>query len=591
MNGAEYIAEFLRQRGSDKVFLLTGGACAFVVDAIARNPGIDYFCFQHEQAAAIAADAVWRINGKVGVTLATSGPGATNLLTGIACSYFDSIPAIHITGQVNQIEKKEYLNAKVRQGGFQETNIVDMAKPVTKYAVKVDTIEQLKYELTKAYNIAISGRMGSVLIDVPMDVQKADAGENILYEPPEIESPLLDKEIQKIQEQIQNNFEMSSRPAVLIGGGIGLAGVNKEIMTWIQENKLPFGSSWHGLSYFDQTSSTYLGSVGVYGNRGANALLQNCDYLLVLGSRLDSRQRSGNAKNFAPNAKVQVIDIDIEELNKYISNKYQTNLLDLKQLPRVLKDMKSIKQNQNWLAYVSEIREKYFNKNISTFAVKQKTLSPYEVIEKINKLIPSEAIVTVDCGGSQCWVHQAFRRTTQTFFTSGGMAPMGYSLPAAIGASLTAPNRQVFAFTGDGGLQVNIQELQTLMHYKLNIKIIIMNNNGYGIIKQFQDSYFEGRYEATGRGVSNVNFEALSLAYKLSYTRVEKINQLDASVLNKAGPGIIECVFHENTLIEPKVEMGLPINDQFPYVSDEEFSWANRFSNIERSISSKSPKN
>ena len=591
MNGAEYIAEFLRQRGSDKVFLLTGGACAFVVDAIARNPGIDYFCFQHEQAAAIAADAVWRINGKVGVTLATSGPGATNLLTGIACSYFDSIPAIHITGQVNQIEKQEYLNAKVRQGGFQETNIVDMAKPVTKYAVKVDTIEQLKYELTKAYNIAISGRMGSVLIDVPMDVQKADAGENILYEPPEIESPLLDKEIQKIQEQIQNNFEMSSRPAVLIGGGIGLAGVNKEIMTWIQENKLPFGSSWHGLSYFDQTSSTYLGSVGVYGNRGANALLQNCDYLLVLGSRLDSRQRSGNAKNFAPNAKVQVIDIDIEELNKYISNKYQTNLLDLKQLPRVLKDMKSIKQNQNWLAYVGEIREKYFNKNISTFAVKQKTLSPYEVIEKINKLIPSEAIVTVDCGGSQCWVHQAFRRTTQTFFTSGGMAPMGYSLPAAIGASLTAPNRQVFAFTGDGGLQVNIQELQTLMHYKLNIKIIIMNNNGYGIIKQFQDSYFEGRYEATGRGVSNVNFEALSLAYKLSYTRVEKINQLDASVLNKAGPGIIECVFHENTLIEPKVEMGLPINDQFPYVSDEEFSWANRFSNIERSISIKSPKN
>lgn len=591
MNGAEYIAEFLRQRGSDKVFLLTGGACAFVVDAIARNPGIDYFCFQHEQAAAIAADAVWRINGKVGVTLATSGPGATNLLTGIACSYFDSIPAIHITGQVNQIEKQEYLNAKVRQGGFQETNIVDMAKPVTKYAVKVDTIEQLKYELTKAYNIAISGRMGSVLIDVPMDVQKADAGENILYEPPEIESPLLDKEIQKIQEQIQNNFEMSSRPAVLIGGGIGLAGVNKEIMTWIQENKLPFGSSWHGLSYFDQTSSTYLGSVGVYGNRGANALLQNCDYLLVLGSRLDSRQRSSNAKNFAPNAKVQVIDIDIEELNKYISNKYQTNLLDLKQLPRVLKDMKSIKQNQNWLAYVGEIREKYFNKNISTFAVKQKTLSPYEVIEKINKLIPSEAIVTVDCGGSQCWVHQAFRRTTQTFFTSGGMAPMGYSLPAAIGASLTAPNRQVFAFTGDGGLQVNIQELQTVMHYKLNIKIIIMNNNGYGIIKQFQDSYFEGRYEATGRGVSNVNFEALSLAYKLSYTRVDKINQLDASVLNKAGPGIIECVFHENTLIEPKVEMGLPINDQFPYVSDEEFSWANRFSNIERSISIKSSKN
>src|SRR5436190_5884717 len=176
MTGADYIARFLKERGTNKVFLLTGGACAFIVDGIAKCPGIDYVCFQHEQAAAIAADTVWRANKTVGATIATSGPGAVNLLTGIACSYFDSIPSIHITGQVNSAESGVYLGAKVRQAGFQETNIVEMAKPVTKYAVKVHSIEELKRELTKAYNIAITHRMGPVLIDVPMDVQKQAAG-------------------------------------------------------------------------------------------------------------------------------------------------------------------------------------------------------------------------------------------------------------------------------------------------------------------------------------------------------------------------------------------------------------------------------
>lgn len=578
MTGAEYIVNFLKQRGSDRIFLLTGGACAFIVDAIARCPGMEYICFQHEQAAAIAADAVWRINKKVGVTLATSGPGATNLLTGIACSFFDSIPTVHITGQVNKSESRTYSGAKVRQAGFQETNIVEMAKPVTKYAVKVNTVEELKYELTKAYNIAITGRMGAVLIDVPMDVQKAEAGNTIEYTPPVLDPIPEEPVVRILREQLQSFFAASSRPAVLVGAGIGLAGVSGEVVRWIEKNKIPFVSSWNGMAYFNHDSSTYCGTVGVYGNRGANCILQNCDALLVLGNRLDNRQRSGNPQSFASQAKVHVIDIDTEELKKYAPDGYGTTQIDLKHLPSVLSDLEKLPARPEWMEYIQELRSKYFGKNISTFAIKNHTLSPYEVVRCINQIIRSDSIVAVDCGGSQCWLHQSFHRTTQTFFTSGGMAPMGYALPAAIGAALSAPGRQVLAFTGDGGLQLNLQEFQTLQHYGLNIKVVIMNNNGYGIIKQFQDSYFDSRYEASGRGYSAPDFKAIAGAYKLHYTRVEKLEDLTAGLFEDARSGVVDVILHENTLIEPRLEMGHPINDQFPYVSDEEFRWANRYS-------------
>lgn len=578
MNGAEYIVEFLRQRGTKNIFLLTGGACAFIVDAIGKSKEVDYVCFQHEQAAAIAADAVWRINRTVGVTLSTSGPGATNLLTGIACSFFDSIPALHITGQVNSVESAVYSGAKVRQAGFQETNIVEMAKPITKYAVKVNSVQELKQELAKAYNIAITARMGSVLVDVPMDVQKADAGDIIEYAPPLPDAAPSNGVIKAIEKKLEDFFRNASRPAVLFGAGIGLAGVGSEVVKWIETNRLPFTSSWNGMPHFNHDSPMYCGPIGVYGNRGANHILQNCDVLLVLGSRLDNRQRSGDSKSFASSARVHVIDIDTEELKKYAPDGYATTQMNLKHLPLILENVKVPPVGKEWLSHVDEIKAKYFRSNISTFSVRNNTLSPYEVVKRINHLIQGDAIVTVDCGGSQCWVHQAFHRTTQTFFTSGGMAPMGYAVPAAIGAALTAPGKQVIAFTGDGGLQLNIQEFHTIHHYGLSLKVVIMNNNGYGIIKQFQDSYFNSRYEASGRGYSSPDFQAIAHAYKMGYTRIQRVEELTSDIFDDLHPAVIDVIFHENTLIEPRLEMGYPINDQFPYVSDEEFNWANRFS-------------
>ena len=573
MNGAEYIAEFLRQRGVEKVFLMTGGACAFIIDAIARNVGLDYVPMQHEQSAAMAADAVWRTTRKVGAAVATSGPGATNLLTGIACSYFDSIPSIHITGQVNMAESAGYMGAKVRQIGFQETDIVAMAKPVTKYAVQVNNAAELRTELAKAYNIAISGRMGPVLIDVPMNVQKEEAGEVIEYSPPPVDAPSA-ATLASVQEKIEKFLAGAQRPVVLFGAGIGLAGVEKEVSVWLEKSGIPFVCSWNGMTYANHDLPNYCGQIGVYGNRGANSILQNADTLLVLGSRLDNRQRSGNAKSFAPKAKVLVLDVDAEELKKYQSDGYDTALLDLQFLPSVLP--KASAGSPEWLTYVKNLKAEYYGKNISTFAEKNESLSPYEVVRAINQMIDADAIVVADTGATVCWVYQMFHRASQELFTAGGMSPMGYALPAAIAAA-THSKRQVICCTGDGGFQLNIQELQTLVHQKLPVKIFVFNNGGYGIIKQFQDSYCDSRHEATGRGYSVPDFGKIAHAYGLHYAKVETLADLAPALVTGAAPMLVDIILHPNTLIEPKLEMGRPIHDQFPYAERDVFARMNRY--------------
>ena len=578
MTGAEYVAEFLRRRGVTNVFLMTGGACAFIVDAIGRNPGMKYTCFQHEQAAAMAADSLWRTNKIVGATVATSGPGATNLITGIACSFFDSIPTMHITGQVNQNEELNYKGAKVRQAGFQETNIVDMVKPITKYAVKVTDHRMLKEELCKAYNIATSGRMGPVLIDIPMDVQQAEVGDysEIDFKSNEKKSvPDLTSFIKSVNEF----FKSGERPLILFGAGVGLAGAEQETEKWLVDRKIPFVSSWNGMTYFNHESENYCGIIGVYGNRGANFLIQNCDRLLVLGSRLDNRQRSGNGSSFAKSARVLVVDIDNEELIKYRNNpNYEPGInLDLGTLKSAISEIQTPPQSDTWSEYWREIRSKYFGKIPSSIPEKYGTISPLKAVCKINNYLDGNSIVAVDTGACACWVFLSFFRTKQTIFTSGGNSPMGYALPASIGAAIYNPDRQVISINGDGGTQLNLQELQTMKFHNLNIKLIIFNNFGYGIIKQFQDSYSFGRHHATGEGYSQPDFEKVVKAYGIDYFKIEKIEDLRSELFSPKGPAVIDIVLHPDTMIEPKVEMGRSIEDQFPYLTDDEFDSAMKF--------------
>ncbi len=591
MNGAEFIAAFLSARGLDKVFLMTGGACAFMVDAISRQTGVRHYSFQHEQASAMAADAVWRTSSsKIGVTMATSGPGAMNMVTGIACSFFDSIPTLHITGQVNMAESTSLGGASVRQIGFQETDIVSMVKPITKYAVQVRSKDDLVRELPKALGIAMSGRMGPVLIDVPMDLQKLDFGDCSYALGV---TPLPDKSKPDFSSETSNTLEefisSGERPMVLVGAGVGLAGVDKEVSQWLDQSGIPFATSWNATSFVDHNASGYCGNIGIYGNRGANFVLQNCDRLLVLGSRLDNRQRTGNASQFAPHAQICVIDIDPQELKKYSGTNYQSIHMNLADLGQHLEHLTKINIQTVWSEYICEIKSRYFQKAFSSYAIKNKTLCPYDSVRDISAATQDDAIIAVDTGATVCWVYQAFGRKEHNIFTDGGCSAMGYSLPAAIAAKLENPESQVICIIGDGGFMINIQELQTVIYYDLEIKIIIFNNHGYGIIRQFQDSYLDSRYEAVGHGDKHPDIGAIANAWGISHTEINKPDQITPDLLSKPGAAILEIMIDDNTPIEPKLEMGRPINDQYPYLNHEEYQAGNRFFNYARPPDKTSP--
>lgn len=574
ISGSDYVAEFLARIGSRRVYTLTGGAVAFMIDAVGRHPGLEIVCVQHEQAAAMAADAVWRVSRTLGVTMATSGPGATNLITGIACSFFDSIPSLHITGQVNQRESSAMHGAAVRQSGFQETKIVDMVRPITKYAVLVRSTDELRDELARAYRLATTGRMGPVLIDVPMDVQQA------MMEP---DFPSLDAlpesgeaHIDAAVATLSTALEMAQRPVVLWGGGVAMSGSENALGAWLSANDLPFVASWAGLSAFDHDQSNYLGQIGVYGNRGANFVLQNADTVIVLGSRLDNRQRSGNADNFARGAQVYAVDIDAEELRKYGGGRYHGVKLDLAALPQLLPRLPPPRPSREWREYVAEMKAAYYGREVSNSARQSNSLSPYEVVRRLAEIVEPNAIVAADTGAAVCWLHQAFPIKQHTLFTAGGNSPMGYALCAAISAKLEAPDRQVISYNGDGGLQVNIQELQTVAHLGLDIAIVVMNNGCYGIIKQFQDSYMQSRYTASRDGYSTPDFGRVAVAYGLAYAKIERLEDLTPDLLGR-GAILIDVILSEHTLIEPKLEMGRPINDQYPYLDADAYARGNRY--------------
>lgn len=558
---SDLIADFINARCAGKAFVVTGGACAFIIDAIGRST-CEFVCFQHEQSAAMAADAVWRTTGKVGVTVATSGPGATNLVTGIACSWFDSIPSIHITGQVNQAESRQAIGANVRQAGFQETDIVSMVSTITKFAKKIVSVQDLVETLPLIMKEATSGRMGPVLIDIPMNIQTSEVTEDQkraallgeLEEQPLVES--VDLNLPKI-------VNAAERPVVLIGAGAALAGSAELIQIWCESNLIPYVTSWGALSYIDRSAKNYFGSIGVYGSRRANWLIQAADELIVFGSRLDNRQRTANPSAFAPFSRITVIDVDPEELKKFASStRYTVYNHDLKAIERYL-------QPTNYFYdWSSEVRQ--HTKNISDgfeASVEDGGLNPYSAVRLCQSKFRESALVVSDTGANLCWVYQSYLPDRSFLFTAAGNSPMGYSLPAAIGAQLVNMGKKVYCFIGDGGLQMNIQELQTIVNYRLPITIIILNNSGYGIIKQFQDSYLGSRYFATGEGYSVPDFGKIAEAYDIPYLTISSEVELKDLEIPK-GVGIIDIKLHANSQITPKTEMDRFIHDQFPYIFD-----------------------
>jgi acetolactate synthase-1/2/3 large subunit len=581
MTVAEYILKFLISKNVNNVFLITGGAISFVVDAFSRNKKIKYTCVAHEQAAAMMADAYSRVGKGFGATMVTSGPGAQNLITGIACSWFDSVPVIHISGQVNSFElsSTNKTTKKVRQVGFQETDIVSIVKPITKFAYQLKKPNEIKYVLEKAFYLSNHGRPGPVLIDIPMDFQriKIDPSKIISFTAPKKKpNNRLVNSIYKIKSLLNK----SKRPVLILGGGIRMSKSIKELEKFLNNIDLPIVTTWSGLDTIDYKNKNYVGSVGVYGSRAANFAVQNSDLVLNLGSRLDTRITGGKPETFARSAKVVSVDIDRHELNKkrglniYLKINEDLNKF-LTTFNSKLKKFKFSATN-DWKNICQQWKFKYANVKNSYYSQKN-YVNPYCFIDKLSDRLNKKDIVLTDDGGHLTWTIQAFKvKKGQRVFSAFGNSPMGYALPAALGASFANKKKRIICIDGDGSVQINIQELQTMVANNLPVKLFIINNDGYGIIKQFQELYLNKRYEASisSKGVTNPNFKKISNAYGINYNEIKNNKQIDKvldKILNSKKPEFVNVIIDPNQKIIPKLQFGKPIEDLSPLLPRLEF--------------------
>lgn len=581
MKASDYIASFLVKNKIHHVFQVIGGASVHMVNSLDDQRGMNYICVNHEQAAAMAAEAYARITRNMGAAMATSGPGMTNLITGIGCAYFDSIPIICITGQVNTFELRG--TRKVRQIGFQETDIVKMVKAITKFSVQVNDPKDLKYLLEKAIAIARSGRPGPVLIDIPMDIQRAEIYPKKLksFNASELKEDLDDIKI--VEDKILQAIELikkTKRPVIIAGGAIRYADQVDKFEKLVNILGFPVVATWSGIDVLPHNHPLYRGQIGVYGARGSNFTVQNSDCIISIGSRLDTRITGGKPETFARAAKKIVVDIDRAELYK---NRGLTPDIGVcadvaKVIPLLIKSAEKIKipNVTSWKKKTLEWKNKYPQIPPSWRKRKNK-VDPYVFMEALSDSLSGRDTVITDCGGNLTWTIQGFNvKRGQRLFSAMGNSPMAYALPASIGASIALGNKPVICIIGDGGFQMNIQELQTMIYYKLPIKIFIINNHSYGIIKQFQEMYFNGKYVATTpeSGYSVPDFIKIAKAYGVStetirdhkelYPKIKKVLAYECSIL-------CDVVIPDDSKLIPKLEFGKPIEDLSPLLSRKEF--------------------
>lgn len=534
------------------------------------------------------ADAYSRLGPNFSATMSTSGPGGTNLITGIGCSYFDSIPALHIVGQVNQNELKGSMKGTInsRQIGFQETDIVSISKPLTKASKQLKNEKDILYVLEELFYIARNKRQGPVLLDLPMNFQRMPIPNNLnRFSPPKTKKVIVN------YKRIINLFLKSKRPVILSGGGVRYSNSVKEFNSIVRMLQIPIVTSWSGVDTIDYSNNNYIGHVGVYGSRSGNFTIQNSDLLLTLGSRLDTRITGGKPSTFARNAKIIMVDIDKGELSK------RRGLTPFKEVNINVKDFiksfkKEIQKNRiykklarpDWLNICKKWKFQYptFHED---FGKDKKFVNPYKFTEILSKKLNNKEVIIPDDGAHLTWFMQSFKvKLGQRIFSAFGNSPMGYSFPAAIGASIALNKKRIICIDGDGSFQMNIQELQTVVNEKVPIKIFIFNNKGYGIIKQFQELYLNKRFEATGKGISVPDYKKIASAYSIKYFSINNDNEINNNlnkILLDKKANIIDVFIHPTQKIIPKIAFGSPIEDMSPKIKTSELKNNMMISTIE----------
>lgn len=567
MTNSEWLADFVATQ-TDHVFCVTGGAAVNLLDPMSKT--VKLVPLNHEQSCAMAADAYARLKG-FGVCVATSGPGATNLLTGISCSYFDSIPVLAITGQVPTSQWQETQREYTRQLGFQETSVVDIFGPVTKD--QAFGHEGMQEVICGLVDHAKQGRPGPVLIDIPDDAQRTKVG-SLTYIP----TNYTRKEDDTAQESaitIITAIEQAERPVLILGAGMRQAGLADEAQGLVEALGIPTLLTWGALDYLDHNHPLNFRDFGVTGARAGNFIVQNADLILTLGTRLDTHETGADGSLFAPNAKKLVVDIDIAELDKYTKRgiKTQNFVVDLRDIvPSLIKVGSRAQVPTFWMEYCCKMLREY---------QVVPDVDVYQYLDMLSDIAPDNAIIISDAGCTVTWTMQGWKvKKGQRLITAFNQSPMGYALPASIGAQFACPDRPVICLTGDGGLMMNIQELASVAHYNLPIKIFVLNNDGYGMIKQTQETWLGGRYVASDDVPCKVDFEAIANAFELdSYTfrglaspsSTERANIVNTHVLEKACPVLCNVFIYPDSRIIPKLSFGKSIEYMSPELPEDEF--------------------
>jgi acetolactate synthase I/II/III large subunit len=564
MKVSTYIAQFLKVKGVDLVFELQGGMITRIVDEIHLAGGIRIVSMHHEQAAAFAADACARVTNRPSVAIATSGPGATNLITGIGSCYFDSVPAIFITGQVNVSEQKG--DRRTRQIGFQETDIVAVAAPLTKAAFAVREAAEIPGILERAWSIALSGRPGPVLIDIPMNVQNQQVAAGPSSPSCASEPSKPSQEALEFASRYLNALSRAERPLVLAGRGIAVSSSREELLRMVETLELPVVTSLLGFDSIHFGHSCRIGLIGTYGNRWANHALGTCDLLLVLGSRLDIRQTGADIASFRKGKRIFHVDIDAAELNNRVGD-CDTLRCDLREFFASVRLHAAAGNSRNaWRAEIENRRRILPDTRELDGA---SGINPNEFVHRLSQVSLAAKVVTTDVGNNQMWALQSWETAPeQLVLSSGGMGAMGWALPAAVGACFATRNAPIVSISGDGGFQINIQELQTVVRNRLPIKTVILNNRCLGMIRQFQDSYFDSRYQSTVWDYDAPDFARLASAYGMESFQIHGTEQVGEGLSrmwrDPSAPFLLEVLIDRHTNVYPKMMFGSPITEMEP---------------------------
>ncbi len=548
LTGSQVIIECLKEQGVDTVFGYPGGAILNVYDELYKHPEIRHVLTSHEQGASHAADGYARSTGKVGVCFATSGPGATNLVTGISTAYMDSIPMVAITCNVGV--------SLLGKDSFQEVDIAGITTPVTKYSFIVKDVEKLADTIRRAFDIARKGRPGPVLVDIPKDV----TANMVEFESKKIEKPkrltemITDEDIDKAVRLIKS----SKKPYIFVGGGVVLADASEELREFVDKVDAPVCDTLMGKGAYDGTSENYTGMLGMHGTKTSNLGVSECDLLIAIGTRFSDRVL-GNPKKFASQAKILQFDVDPAEINKNI-RVTESVVGDVKEvLKRMNQKLEQLDHNswkEHVLAYAKTFPLTYNKEGLS---------GPY-IIEKIYEMVEGNAIMVTEVGQHQMWAAQYYKyKKPRTLLTSGGLGTMGYGLGAAIGAKTANPDKTVINIAGDGCFRMNMNELATASREKLPIIEVIINNHVLGMVRQWQTLFYEKHYSATvlDDGVDYVKLSEAMGAAARRVTSKEEFEKAFSEALNSKTPFVIDCIIDSDDKVWPMVAPGTPINESF----------------------------